>query len=145
MDRVVGARVIRDERGDSFVTANRKPGPLVVIRMDELGHLTTRKIKTDLKLADPRILVPSPSGGRYLLVPVALSGDMFTPPSGRAIPNLAERTGPIRHTGLIGVLNCGDTCALTFLRVKASAIWWQSENEIGYLDERGERHYLSAR
>jgi hypothetical protein len=126
-----------DPVGEGWLTPDGKPGPLVVVRMDPSGRLVTRKIRTSLRLADPRVLVPSPNSKRYLVVPVKWG-------AGRAMPDSAWGLASIRKTGLVGVLDCEGACALRTLPVHASAIWWQSDTKIGWTDN-GARRFLQVR
>jgi hypothetical protein len=146
-----GRNVLLDRHGAWSPAGAGESASLAAVSMDGRGHLTAREIKVPAQIADPRTLIPSPSGRRFLVVPVELVSawdapqGIVTSRTDRSVPGSTGCTVAIEDTGLIGILDCSGPPALTVLTISPSVIWWQSDNEIGYLDNAGERHYLPVR
>ena len=120
-----------------------------VSRLDERLNLLENLIPVLPSWHGLAVLVPSPSGRRALAVPV---GEMRY--LGWRSETLGTRLVPGVRTwaaGLAGgeqefdVVDIPSGKVLARQRANATNYWWQSENQVGYLDETGARKIISVR
>lgn len=101
-------------------------------------------------LSDQRqaILIPSPSGERVLTAPVAyvtVSNPWFGAELSkvRMVPTASGYTAlPVHGDQEICVVDIPSAKVILRRRIDATNYWWQSEDQIGYIDRQDRRHVI---
>jgi hypothetical protein len=124
-----------------------------VFRLDKRLNLHESMIPVLQGYATGAILIPSPSGRRVLVVPSRTMRHIspwIRERSGLSQVRLIPESGGWEVDYLHGwhtvdVVDISASRVLATRQLRAATLWWQSEDEIGYLDRDGRRHIVQLR